>query len=328
MVTRRRLVLALGAGACLNALGSNAQSVERPQRVGIVFNGSSESDQAFREAFSQSLSEQGFQQPRNLKIDAVYAEGKSDRLSQLLREIISRQPDVIVVNGSAASRAAKDATSTIPIVMAAVGDPVALGLVNSLARPGGNITGNAIMAEAFVPKALEILHEAVPSVRTFGALVDTNMPVAPLLLKPLEDTSKRLGVSLERYEARSPEELERVLGAFSATRPAALMVLPFPLFVTYPQKIVDSLSRNRIPAILMIDRGAEIGGLMAYGVDRIDLWRKAAFYVQRILRGARPAELAVEQPTKFELVVNLKAANAMSIKIPQSILVRADRIIR
>jgi len=328
MVTRRRFVLALGTISLLARVASVAQSDVRQRRVGVVFNGSPHSDQAFREAFSQGLRQRDLQEPRDFRIDAVYAEGKSDRFSELIQELIARRPDVIVVGGSAASRAAKQATSTVPIVIWAVGDPVALGLVESFARPGGNVTGNAMMADAFVPKALEILHETVPAVRTVGVLVDTNMPMAPLILAPLEDTAKRLGVVLERYDARSPEELDRVLGTFPAKHPPALMVLPFPLFGSYPQKIVDSLARNRIPAILMIERGANLGGLMGYGVDRVELWRNAAKYVHRILQGAKPADLPVEQPTKFELVVNVKTANAMAVKVPQSILLRADRVIQ
>lgn len=325
-VHRRRFLV--GAGALLAAPGALwAQADTRVRRVVPVFNGTPESDRNRREAFLQGLRQHGYQDGGNLKIEAIYADNKSDLLPALLREVVARKPDVIIVAGSAASLAAKKATSTIPVVMATVGDPVGLGLTDSLARPGGNITGNSIVAEAVVPKALQILHETLPNVRIFGVLVDTKNPVVSLVWTPLEAAAKRLGVALERYDARSPEELDRVLGAFAQRRPQALIVFPMPLFTNDTKKIAESLTRNRVPAILSLDNGADLGGLMSYGADRLDMWRKAATYVDKILKGAKPADLPVEQPTKFELVINLKTAKALGIKFPQSILVRAARVI-
>jgi putative ABC transport system substrate-binding protein len=325
--SRRRQFL-LGASAMLAAPSMLwAQANANLRRVVPVFSGSPETEKGRLDAFLQQLRQHGYQDGVNLKIEVTYSDNQSDRVLEQLREIVARRPDVIIVTGSAASLAAKKATSSIPIVLATIGDPVGLGLVESLARPGGNITGNAIMAESFVPKALEFLHETLPKARTFGALVDTNMPMVPLIWAPLEITAKRFGIVLNRYDARNPEELDRVLGAFAQRRPQGLIVFPMPLFTNYSARIAESLTRNGVPTILTQDNGADLGALMSYGVDRLDLWRKAATYVHRILQGTKPADLPIEQPTRFELVVNMKTAKALGIKIPQSILVRANRVI-
>jgi putative tryptophan/tyrosine transport system substrate-binding protein len=324
--SRRRLVFCLASS--IAAPGSIlAQTGARPRRVAVVFNGSADSDRIHLDAFSQGLRQHGYQVSGNVKLEVSYAEGHSERATELTNEAVARRPDVIVVEGSAASWAAKKATSTIPIVMARVGDPVELGLIESLARPGGNITGNSLMSSAFVPKALELLHESLPGIRTVGVLVDPSMPMTSFIWAPLAVRAKQIGIALERHDTNGPKGLDRVLEGFAQRRPRALLVFPTPLFTAQRVKVVASLTRNRIPAMLTVDHGAELGGLMSYMADTVDMWRKAATFVHRILQGVKPNELPVEQATRFELVINLRTAKALGIKIPESILVRADRVI-
>jgi putative ABC transport system substrate-binding protein len=324
--SRRNLIF--GFAALIAAPDSVlAQAGAASRRVAVVFHGSAESDRIHLEAFSQGLRQLGYREGGSVKLEVRYAEGRSERAAALIHEAVARSPDVIVLEGSADTWAAKKATSTIPIVMARVGDPVELGLVDSLARPGGNITGNSIMSSAFVPKALELLHECLPDIRTVGVLVDPAMPMTPLIWTPLEGTAKQLGIALERHDTKGPEELDRVLAAFAQRRPRALLVFPTPLFTAQRGKIINSLARNRIPAMLTVADGAELGGLMSYLAHSVDMWRNAATFVHRILQGAKPSELPIEQATRFELVVNLKTAKALGVKIPPSILLRADRVI-
>ena len=324
--SRRKLIFCFAASIAAPRL-ILAQTDARPRLVAVVFNGSAHSDQIHLDAFSQGLRKYGYRDGGSVKLEVRYAEGRSERVAALIDEAVARSPDVIVVEGSAASRAAKEATSTIPIVIARVGDPVELGLVESLARPGRNITGTSNMASAFVPKALEMFHEALPQIHTVGVLVDSAMPVVPLIWTALEGTAKHLGIALERYDTNGPEELDRVLVAFARRRPRGLLVFPTPLLTAKREKIVDALTRNRIPAMLTIADGADLGGLMSYLPHTAEMWRNAATFVHRILQGAKPGDLPVEQATRFELVINLKTAKALGIKIPQSILIRADRVI-
>jgi putative ABC transport system substrate-binding protein len=325
-MNRRDTVLSLVAIATVTG-SLFAQTGTRLRRIAIVFQGSAASDRVNLEAFSQGMHQHGYQEDRSVKLEVSYADGRSERVTSLIQEAIARSPDVVVVEGSAASWAAKNATSTIPIVMARVGDPVELGLIQSLARPGGNVTGNSIMASEFVPKALELLHAALPEIRTVGVLVDPAMPMTALIWAPLATRAKRLGVVLERYDTNSPSEIDRVFGTFSQRRPRALLVFPTPLFTSQRAQIVDSLTRKRVPAMLTVADGAELGGLMSYLANTVEMWRKASTFVHRILQGAKPSELPVEQATRFEFSINLKTAKALGIKIPQSVLVRADRVI-
>jgi len=325
-MNRRNALLAFAAlGVAPNSVV--AQASARMRRIAIVFTGSVDSDRIYLEAFLQGLRQHGYQDGGAVKLDLSYAEGRTERVLALIQEAVDRKPDVIVLTGSAAAGAAKKATSTIPIVMAQVGDPVTLGLVASLARPGGNITGNAIQGEAFVPKSLELIHETLRAVRTVAVLVDPAMPAATHLWTALEGTAKRLKVTLQRVDASTPEQLDRALDALGKQRPGAVLVFPMPFFGAHRRKIVESLTRNRIPAIMGSPEAADLGALMSYLADTLDLWRKAATYVHRILQGAKPGELPFEQARRFEFVINMKTAKALGIKIPQSVLLRADRVI-
>lgn len=325
-VKKRDTLLALIAlGAVPGSL--LAQASMRPHRVAVVFTGSAESDRIYLEAFQQGLRQHGYQEGDKLKFELGYAAGRTDRVLALIREAVARNPDVIVLTGSAAAWAAKKATSTIPIVMAQVGDPVTLGLVASFARPGGNITGNAIQGEAFVPKSLELLHESLPAVRTIFVMADPAMPAITQIWTAVESTAKRLGVTLVRFDASTLEEIDRALSAWAKRPPGAALVFPMPLFSAHRRKIVDALRQNRIPAMMGSLETADMGVLMSYLSNTLDLWRKAATYVHRILQGAKPSELPFEQAARFEFSINLKTAKALGIKIPQSVLVRADRVI-
>lgn len=324
--SRRQLILCFAASVA--APGSiRAQAGARTHRVAIVFNGSVDSDRVFLEAFLQGLRQHGYREGVGIKLELSYAQGRTEQGLALIQETVARGPDVIVLQGSAAGSAAKKATSTIPIVLAQVADPVGLGLAASLARPGGNITGNSIQPEAFVPKSLELLHETLPNVRTVGVMTDPAMQAVPQLWVAVEGTAKRLRIALERFDASTPEEIDRVLAAFAARRPSALLVFPMPLFGSHRRKIIESLTRERIPAILTSTEAADLGALMSYLVSAADMWRNAATFVHRILQGAKPSELPFEQATRFELSINLRSAKALGIKIPQSVLVRADRVI-
>ena len=323
---RREFILCLAASVA--APGSIlAQPGARTYRVAIVFNGSVDSDRVFLEAFLQGLRQHGYRDGVGVKLELSYAEGRTERALALIQEAVAREPAVIVLQGSGAGWAAKKATSTIPIVLAQIADPVGLGLAASLARPGGNVTGNSIQPEAFVPKSLELLHEILPNVRTVGVMTDPAMQAVPQLWAAVENTAKRLQVALERFDASTPEEIDRVLGAFAARRPGALLVFPMPLFGSHRRKIIESLTRDRIPAMLTSTGTADLGALMSYLVNASDMWRNAATFVHRILQGAKPSELPFEQATRFEFSINLRTAKALGIKIPQSVLVRADRVI-
>lgn len=322
---RRQFLIAVGALAVPGSI--LAQPGARMHRVAVVFTGSVDAERTYLEAFLQGLRQHGYREGVSVKLEVSYAEGRTERALALIREAVARRPDVIVLRGSAASWAAKKATATIPIVMAMIGDPVGQGLIASLSRPGGNITGNAILAEAYTPKSLELLHEALPEVRTFGVLTDPTLQVHSIFGTALQDAAKGLRIALERFDASTPEEIDRALGDLARRRPGALLVMTSPLFDAHRRRIIESLARDRIPAILGVADAADLGALMSYQANALDIWRKAATYVHRILQGAKPSELPFEQATRFELVVNLKTAKALGIKIPGSILLRADRVI-
>lgn len=324
--SRRRLIL--GFAASIAAPDSIlAQAGARIHRVAVVFPGTLDTDRIYLEAFLQGLRKHGYQEGGGVRLEIGYAEGRSERVLTLIRETVARNPDVIVLMGSGAGSAAKQLTSTIPIVMAQVGDPVPLGLAVSLARPGGNITGNTILAEAFVSKSIELLHETLPHVRTFAVMTDPAMPAVPSVWTAVVSTAKRLGVVLERFDASTPDEIDRVLGNIAKQHPGGLLVFPMPLFNAHRRRIIESLTRARIPAILGTADAADLGALMSYLANALDMWRNAATFVHRILQGAKPGELPFEQAMRFEFSINLKTAKSLGIKVPQSVLLRADRVI-
>lgn len=322
---RRRFVLSAGA-SLVAAPRVLAQSGARTYRVATVIGSSVDLERDSLDAFTQRLHAHGYRTDENLKLDVSYADGRTDRVSALIQEAVARRPDAIVLRGSHAAAMARKATSSIPIVMVTVGDPVALALAASLARPGGNVTGNTIQDSAFVPKALELLHEALPGVRSIAVLTDPAMPATRLQWASVEGPARKLELVLERHDASTPEEIDRVFGVFARRRPAALQVFPVPLFSAQRRKLITSATRERIPAMLCLPDSAGLGALMSYFVNIDEMWRNAANFVHRILQGAKPGDLPFEQASRFDFNVNLKTAKALGITIPQAVLLRADRV--
>jgi putative ABC transport system substrate-binding protein len=306
---------------------AQAQQTKKVPRIGVLSGGSRSSTTASTEAFRQGLRELGYLEGQNVAIEYRYAEGKLDRLPALAAELAASRVDVIVAQAPAAVRAAKNASGTIPIVMAHGGDPVAQGFVASLARPGGNITGLSNFSAELSGKRLELLREAFPKVSRIAAIWNPDAPGPVLSFKELEIAAKALKVPLQSLQVRGPNDFE---GAFQAAREQAgsLVVIQDVVTVTHLKRIVELAAMHRLPAIYMEEEWAEAGGLISYGVNQPDLHRRAAAYVDKILKGAKPADLPVEQPIKFELVINLKAAKQIGLTIPQSVLYRADKVIK
>jgi putative ABC transport system substrate-binding protein len=264
----------------------------------------------------------------NLVITYRSAEGKYDRLPALAAELVRLEPQVIVAVPTAAARAAKDATSTIPIVMMNVSDPIGEGLIASFARPGGNVTGLTLTPTLEIyGKQLQLLKEAIPRARRFAFLWNPANPAAPPAVRATEDAALSLRVELQVVSARAPEEFEAAFQAMTHARAEALLVIPDSVFLTHGARLADLSVRHHLPTLYGLGDHAKAGGLMAYGQSLPDVYRRAAVYVDRILKGAKPADLPVEQPTKFELVVNLKTAKALGLTIPPSVLARADELI-
>ena len=306
---------------------ADAQQSGKIPLLGVLAGGSASSDSARIQAFLQGLRELGWVEGQNIVIEYRYAEGKLDRLKKLAAELIAGSVDVIVAQAPAAVRAAKSASSTIPIVMAHGGDPVAQGFVSSLARPGGNVTGLSNFSAELSGKRLELLKETLPKVSRVAVIWNPDAPGPLLGFKELEIAAKALKVPLQSLQVRGPKDFE---GAFQAAREQAgsLVVIQDVVTVTHLKRIVELAAMHRLPAIYMETEWAEAGGLMSYGVNQPELHRRAAVYVDKILKGRKPVDLPVEQPTKFELVINLKTAKQIGLTIPQSVLYRADKVIR
>lgn len=328
----RRAFLA-GLGAVLAApLAAEPQPAGKVPRVGLLGAGSPSDPvvQGFVEGFRQGLRELGWVEGRNIVIEYRYAEGKYERLPDLAGELVRFKPDVIVAAPTEAALAAKNATSTIPIVMANVADPVGSGLVASLARPSGNVTGLSSMGVDLTVKRLELLKEAVPGLSRVAILrnPDASPWTHPVMVKAVEQVAPSLRLQLQVLAARGPEEFDGAFSMMARERADGLLVLAGDaLFVLHRRRLADLAAKSRLPAMYATKEHAEAGGLMAYSTDSGYNWRRAATYVDRILNGAKPAELPVEQPTKFELVINMKTARALGLTIPPSLLLRADRVI-
>jgi len=306
---------------------AKAQDQKKIPRIGILAGGSASSDSPRVQAFLRGLRELGWVEGRNLMIEYRYADGQLDRLNKLAAELVTNRVDVIVAQAPAAVRAAKRESNATPIVMAHGGDPVAQGFVASLARPGGNVTGISNFSAELSGKRLELLKEAFPKTSRVAVIWNPDAPGPVLGFKELEIAAKVVDVPLESLPVRGPKDFER---AFRAARDRAggLLVIQDVVTVTHLKQIVKLATAHRLPAIYMEREWAEAGGLMSYGVNQNDLHRRAATYVDRILKGAKPADLPVEQPTKFELIINLKTAKEIGLTIPPNVLARADKVIR
>jgi putative ABC transport system substrate-binding protein len=282
------------------------------------------------ETFRQGLRDLGYVEGRNLVIEYRDAEGKSERLPALAAELVALKVDVILALGTLQALAAKQATRTLPIVFAS-GDPVGGGLVTSLARPGGNLTGLSALNTDLVGKGLELLMQTVPGVSRVAALWQPGglgERMEKDILKEADVAARALGVRLQFVEARGPADFDRAFSEMTRVRAGALDVLPCSMFIAERRRLVDLAAKNRLPAVYPWRDGVDAGGLMSYGANNADLFRRASTYVDKILKGAKPADLPVEQPTKFELVINLKTAKALGLTIPPSVLGRADEIIQ
>jgi ABC-type uncharacterized transport system substrate-binding protein len=272
----------------------------------------------------------GYVEGHNLVIEYRSAEGNPERLPALAAELVALKVDVIVSGTVVAVLPAKQATRTIPIVFTAVADPITSGLVTSLARPGGNVTGLSVLAPELIGKRLELLTQAVPAVSRVSVLWEPSglgERTDKDLLKRAEVAGQALGVRLQFVEARGPADFDRAFSDMTRARAGALTVLPSGMFFNERRRVVDLAAKKRLPAVYPWKEGADAGGLMAYGPSIADLYRRAATYVDKILKGAKPADLPIEQPTKFELVINLRTAKALGLQIPQSLLLRADQVL-
>jgi putative ABC transport system substrate-binding protein len=322
------LAFGLAVAPCLTA----AQPVAPMRRIGIL---SADSAPATglsppHQAFVDELGMLGYVEGPRLAIEWRFAERKLERLPALAAELARLQVDVIVASSPPAARAAQHATTTLPIVVVAVGDAVGQGLVASLARPGGNVTGLSEQYTELLPKWLELLKEAVPQVSQVAALVVPELwPVSDEPWRALQRTAAGLGVRLHRVKARAPGEFDQAFGAITRAQAEALIVLPHPLFFWHRTRLVDLATRQRLPTIWGPFREfVHAGGLMAYGPSLREQFQRAAYYVDRLLKGAKPADLPVEQPTTFELVINLKTAQALGLTLPPSLLFQATEVLR
>jgi putative ABC transport system substrate-binding protein len=276
----------------------------------------------------QGLRELGWVEGQSIVIEARFAEGRYDRLPRLAADLVRLKVDLIAAVGAAAASAAKNATQTIPIVMISVGDPEGLGLVASLARPGGNVTGLAFsVGFDTYGKGLELLKEAVPSVHRVAVLSNPANPYQPLAIENVSAVARSLGVQLQLLAVRSANELDGAFAAMVRERAGALLVMTDPMFTGNRARLADLGVKHKLPSMHGVRENAETGALMSYGPDFDVISRRAAIYVNKILRGAKPGDLPVEQPTKFELVINLKTAKALGLTIPPSLLLRADEVI-
>jgi putative ABC transport system substrate-binding protein len=272
----------------------------------------------------------GYVEGQNLVLEVREAEGQYERFPALAAELVRLKVDVLLVANTAGALAVKHATTTIPIVIVGLGDPVGSGLVASLARPGGNITGLTLMHPDLVGKQLEFLKDVLPTVSRVAVLSNPANPATALIMREAEVAAQAVGVQLHRVEARGPEAFDRAFAAMTSAHAGALLVVGEPVFVQHRRRLAELAATSRLPTMFTIQCPAyvEAGGLLCYGPSVLDLWRRAATYVDKILKGAKPADLPVEQPTKFELVINLKTAQALGITIPATLLFLADEVIR
>jgi len=328
-MNKRKTIIALVAFGAV-PLAAAAQHAAKVARIGYL-TGNLAARPHLLEAFRQGLRDVGYVEGRNFVIEYRDAEEKLERLPALAAELVALKVDVIVASGTLAALAAKQATRTLPIVFSPAGDPVGSGLVTSLARPGGNVTGLSAFAPELVGKRLELLKQAVPGVSRVAVLWQPGAfgeRTEKDTLKRAEVAARDLSVPLQFVEARAPADFAKAFSDMSRERAGALAVLGSNMFVSERRRLVDLAAEKRLPAVYSARELVDAGGLMSYGANLADLNRRAATYVDRILKGTKPADLPVEQPTKFELIINLKTAKALGLTIPQSVLGRADEVIQ
>jgi putative tryptophan/tyrosine transport system substrate-binding protein len=309
---------------------AETQQPKKVPRLGYLAPGDAAGDSIRSEAIRLALRERGYIEGQNIAIEFRYAERKRDRYPELAAELVRLKVDIILVTGGdPVMRAAKNATKTIPIVMVGSGiDPVEAGVVESLARPGGNVTGITTLTTELGGKRLELFKEAVPRLARVAVIYDPGVPNHVLHLKEVQTAARPLGLTVRSWEVRGADDFEKVFAALSKERLDGLYVPPGPLHTTNRNRIVDFALKSRLPSIYSNSEFVDSGGLMSYGADLADSYRRVAYYVDRILKAAKPADLPVEQPTKFELVINLKTAKQIGLTIPPEVLARANRLIK
>ena len=324
-------ISALGAlAACLGllCLAGAAEAQQGPmRRIGVLLVGHSPSDSPVK-AFQQGLREAGYVEGRDITIEWRSANGDYDQVPRLAADLVRRKVDVIVVESTVAARALKGATSTIPLVMALVADPVGSGLVASLARPGGNVTGLSLMWTELTTKRLQLLKEAVPGATRVAVLWNPKTPYHATVVKEIKTAAPSLSIKPRFVETRDPHDLDRAFSAIVQEHPQALYVVGGSLFAAHRTRLLDLVSKARLPASYGAREFPDHGGLMSYGPNVADMYHRAAVYVDKILKGAKAGDLPIEQPTRFELVINVRTARALGLKIPQALLLRADQVIR
>jgi putative ABC transport system substrate-binding protein len=319
-------VLSVAIFACTHP--AQAQQAKKVPRIGFLIASTASANSARVEAFRQGLRELGYVEGKNIVIESRYAEGKIDRLPVLAADLVRLKVDVILSAGPAVTRPASEATKTIPIVMAQDGDPVANGFVASLARPGGNITGLSTLAPDISGKQLELLKEIVPKLSHVAVLGTSTRPGNAQALKEIELAARALKVQLQYLDVLATKDIETAFRAASKGSADAVLMLGNPVATSQRTQITDLAVKNRLPAIYDRPEFVEEGGLMTYSVSQNDLFRRAATYVDKILKGAKPSDLPVEQPIKFELIINMKAAKQIGLTIPPNVLARADKVIK
>jgi putative ABC transport system substrate-binding protein len=326
-VISRRTFLHGGAGAVLGPLAAEAQQAGKIYRIGYLSYLGCSDDPFLRDSFRQGLRELGYVEGRNVVIECRSAPGKPDRYPDLVAELVRLDVDVLVTVGTVLALVAKQATRTVPVVMLYVGDPVGSGLVSSLARPGANVTGLSMLASEMVQKGLELVREAAPSVSRVTVLIDSSNPGQTLPDQQMAAAAKLLGVKPQRVELRTSADLDAAFAAVLRQRAEALLVYPLPITPRDSEKLAEFAIKNRLPTATTHQPYVRAGLLFCYVTDMARQFHRAGIYIDRILKGAKPADLPIEQPDKYELVINLKTAKALGLTIPQSLLQRADQVI-
>jgi putative ABC transport system substrate-binding protein len=327
MIARRKFLVALAATVLAAPLAGKAQQAGKVYRVGYLGNSSASLEPDLVEALRQGLRNLSYVENQNIIIEYRWAEGRYDRFPSLVADLIQHQVDVIVTAGTPGTLAAKQATRTIPIVMAVSGDAVGAGLVDSLARPGANVTGLTTMVAELEGKRLELLKEILPRLSRVVLLGNPANPLTAIIFNQARTAARVLHVTLERVDIRAVDEFENAFATIAKARPDAIIIVADRFFLAERERIVGFTARQRLPAMYPYREFVTLGGLMSYSPDYAESFRRAALYVDKILKGAKPADLPVEQPTRFELVINMKIAKTLGVKIPNSILMRADKVI-
>jgi putative ABC transport system substrate-binding protein len=325
---KRIIVLALCSLLLAPCSAVVAQQAKKVPRIGFLGNSTAALEANLIGPFREGLRDLGHVEGKNIVIEWRWAEGKYERFPALIAELIASKVEVIVTAGTPASLAVKKTTTTIPLVMIAVGEPVATGLVASLARPGGNITGLTSISSEIEGKRLELLREVVPKVSHIAVLWNADSPIQVIQEKETQAAAQLLGMKMLSLGVRTLEEIEDAFATIVRERPGALLVLADRLFLHHRAPIMDFATKHRLPGVHAYQELVEAGGLMSYGPSYADMHRRAAYFADRILKGTKPADLPVERPRKFELVINLKAAKQIGVTIPPNVLARADKLIK